>query len=244
MRKDESTSAIVNKARRDAGFKESDLTVRGDDKTLNKVLEDRKTHVDKLAAAGAVADAAGVVEALGVGESVFAAAGLAWVVGAPVLAFVAAQGALHEMETDKAAMKDGATRDQLHAAILDRLELPAGFKDQEMKNLDVSMSRPDAACRVSDHIDARAATLQLHCDEGMHAARTMLEANQGKEAFLKASPAIAKRYAEDVAFHNGFDAQCWSKNDKTAPAGAYGAQINNLESRDARYAAAHVALRM
>lgn len=244
MRKDESTSTIVNKARRDAGFKESDVTVRGDDKTLNRVLEDRKTHVDKVAAVGALADAAGMVEALGGGESVFAAGGLAWVVGAPLLAFAAAQKALYEMETDKAAMKDGATRDQLHAAILDRLDLPPGFKDQEMKKLDVSMTRQGAACKVSDHIDARAATLQLHCDEGMHAARTMLEGNLGKDGFLKANPATARRYAEDVAFHNGFDALCWSKNDKTAPPDAYAAQIQKLESRDARYAAAHVTLRM
>lgn len=242
MRKDESTSTIVNKARRDAGFKESDVTVRGDDKTLNKVLEDRKTHVDKLAAASALTDAAGIVEALGVGESVFAAAGVAWVVGPPVLSFIAAQGALYEMEKDKAAMKDGATRDQLHAAILDRLDLPAGFKDQEMKKLDVSMTRQGAASKVSDHIDTRAATLQLHCDEGMHAARTMLEGSQDKDGFLKANPATAKRYAEDVAFHNGFDALCWTKS-KEAPPGAYDAQIKNLESRDARYTAAHITLR-
>ena len=41
-----------------------------------------------------------------------------------------------------------------------------------------------------------------------------------------------------------FDALCWSKNDKAAPADAYGTQIHNLESRDARYAAANVTLRM
>ena len=50
--------------------------------------------------------------------------------------------------------------------------------------------------------------------------------------------------AEDVAFHNGFDALCWSKTDKFAPAGTYAAQILDLESRDARYAAANVTLRM
>ncbi len=61
---------------------------------------------------------------------------------------------------------------------------------------------------------------------------------------FKANPAIAKRYADDVAFHDGFDALCWSKNDKAAPAGANAAPIHDLESRDARYAAAHVTLRM
>jgi hypothetical protein len=44
MRKDESTSAIVNAARRDAGFKEKDVSVRGDDKTLDEVLHHRPSH--------------------------------------------------------------------------------------------------------------------------------------------------------------------------------------------------------
>jgi hypothetical protein len=247
MRKDGATSEVVNKARRDSGFKEHDVSVRGDDPTLNQVLERRKTHLSiaqGVEAASATLDAAGVIEALGVGEKFFHALGRAGVWGPPVLALAAAHAGMIEMELDKAAMKDGATRDQLHAAILDRLELPPAFKDQEMKRLDVTMTKQSAAVKVSDQIGAHAATLQLHCDEGMHAARAMLEGTAGKDAFLKANPAIAKRYAEDVAFHNGFDALSWAKNDKSAPAGTYAAEIHNLESRDARYAAANVTVRM
>jgi hypothetical protein len=242
MRKDESTSAIVNKARRDAGFKEKDVSVRGDDKTLNQVLHDRPSHF----AAGESIDGAvhvyEVVEALGVGEKLAHAAGRAGIVGVGIATFVSIQLGMVEMEASKAEMKDGATRDQLHAAVLDRLELPAGFKDQELKKLDVSMTRQSAASKVSDQMDARAATLQFHCDQGMHAARTMLEGSKDKDGFLKANPAIAKRYAEDVAFHNGFDALCWTKS-KEAPPGAYDAQIKNLESRNARYTAAHITVR-
>jgi len=243
MRKDESTSAIVNKARRDAGFRDKDVGVRGDDKTLNQVLSDRKKSVSPVAAISAVFDGMGVAEAVGVVIPGKEALGAAPEVAVPILGLIAVHYGMYEMEKDKEAMKDGATRDQLHAAILDRLELPKGFKDQEVKRLDVSMTKQSAASKVSDHVDARAATLQLHCDEGMHAARTMLEGGKEKEGFLKANPAIAKRYAEDAAFHNGFDALCWSKSDK-APAGAYDAQIKNLESRDARYDAAHITLRM
>lgn len=242
MRKDESTSAIVNKARRDAGFKEKDVSVRGDDKTLNQVLHDKPHHFAMGEVIGAAAHGCEVVEALGVGEKVFHAAGRLGIVGIGIATFASVQMGMMEMEATKAELKDGATRDQLHAAILDRLDLPAGFKDQEMKKLDVSMTRQSAASKVSDHVDARAATLQLHCDEGMHAARTMLEGSKDKDGFLKANPAIAKRYAEDVAFHNGFDALSWTKS-KEAPPGAYDAQIKNLESRDARYAAAHITLR-
>jgi len=242
MRKPESTNSIVNKARRDAGFKEKDVSVRGDDKTLNKVLEDRKTHIGKGEAVAGAIHGAEVLEALGVAEHTIHAAGRLPQVVLPAALLVAAHYGMYEMEKDKAAMKDGATRDQLHAAILDRLDLPAGFKDQELKKLDVSMTRQSAASKVSDHVGARAATLQLHCDEGMHAARTMLEGSKGKDAFLEANPAIKKRYAEDVAFHNGFDALCWTKS-KEAPPGEYDAQIQNLQSRDARYTAAHITLR-
>lgn len=247
MRKDESTSAIVNKARRDAGFKEKDVSVRGDDKTLNQVLSDRKNHVSVVEALSGVFDAMGVAEAVGVTIPCKEMLGAAPEAALPAFGLFAAHYGMYEMEKSKAEMKDGATRDQLHAAILEHLDVPKGFKDAEMKKLDVSMTRQGAASKVSDQFElgdkALVATLQLHCDEGMHAARTMLEGSKGKDAFLEASPAMKKRYAEDVAFHNGFDALCWTKS-KEAPAGAYGAQIHNLESRDARYAAAHITLRM
>lgn len=246
MRKDESTSAIVNKARRDAGFKEKDVSVRGDDKTLNQVLSNRKTHVSAIEAASAAFDAMSVAEAVGVTIPGKEALGVAPEIALPVFGLFAAHYGMYEMEKSKAEMKDGATRDQLHAAILRNLDVPAGFKDAEMKKLDVTMTSQSAASKVSDQFKlgdkALVATLQLHCDEGMHAARTMLQSGKGENAFFEANPAIKKRYAEDVAFHNGFDALCWTKS-KEAPPGAYDAQIKNLESRDARYTAAHITLR-
>jgi hypothetical protein len=246
MRKDESTSAIVNKARRDAGFKEKDVTVRGDDKTLDEVLHHRPSHFAISESIGAAVHGYEVVEALGVGEKLAHAAGRLGIVGLGIATFLCVQGSMVEMEMSKAEMKDGATRDQLHAAILFCLDVPKGFKEGEMKKLDVTMTRQSAAGKVSDQFElgdkALVATLQLHCDEGMHAARTMLESNKDQAGFLKANPAIAKRYAEDVAFHNGFDALCWTKS-KEAPPGAYDTQIKNLESRDARYSAAHITLR-
>jgi hypothetical protein len=242
MRRDESTSAIVNKARRDAGFKEKDVTVRGDDKTLNQVLHDRPSHFAVGETVGAAIHGYEVIEALGVGEKLAHAAGRLGIVGIGIATFVSIQAGMVEMEMSKAEMKDGATRDQLHAAILERLDLPPGFKDKELKKLDVTVTKQSAASRVSDHVDARVATLQLHCDEGMHAARTMLEGTKDKEGFLKAHPAVARRCAEDVAFKNGFDALCWTKSEEAAP-GAYDAQIEKLVSRDARYAAAHITLR-
>jgi hypothetical protein len=251
MKRDESTSAIVNKARRDAGFKDKDVAVRGDDRSLHEVLEHRKTHIALGETVGGALHGAEVIEALGVGEHAMHALGRLPHVAIPVGAFVAAQYGMYEMEKSKAEMKDGATRDQLHAAILDRLDVPCGFKTAEMKRLDVSMTRQSAASKISDQFDlgdkALGATLQLHCDQGMHAARSMIEVGQTKEDYLKANPEIAKRYASDVSFHNGFDALSWAKDDSVAKGGnpsSYSDAIQKLESRDARYDAAHITYRI
>jgi hypothetical protein len=246
IRKDESTSTIVNKARRDAGFKEADVSVRGDDRTLNEVLHDRKNHISKGEAAGGVIHAVEVAEAVGVASHAMHSLGRAPHVVLPVVTLAAAHVNMYEMEKAKAAMKDGATRDQLHAAILDRLEVPSGFRAAEMKRLDVSMTNQSASKKISDQFGltdkALVATLQLHCDQGMHAARRMIETpNLTKDAFLNANPEVAKRYANDAAFHNGFDALTWAKKDSAA---TYDATIATLTSRDARYDAANVTYRM
>jgi hypothetical protein len=245
MKKNESTSAVANKARRDAGFKEPDVTVRGDDRTLNKVLEDGKTHIGKGEAVGGALHAIEVAEALGVGEHAMHALGRFPQVLIPLAIFGAAQYGMYEMEKSKAEMKDGATRDQLHAAILDRLDLPTGFKNDEMKKLDVSMTAQSAATKISNQFDLGdkplVAKLQLNCDQGMNAAREMIEKGTTQAAYLKAHPECAKRYDDDPAFRNGFDGLTWAKNDSPA---TYAAEIGKLQSRDARYDAAHISYRM
>jgi hypothetical protein len=244
MQKDQSTSAIVNKARRDAGFKEADVTVRGDDKTLNEVLHDRHTHIAPGEAAAGVVHGVEVAEAIGVATHTAHALGRAPIFVSAVVMAAAGPANMYEMEKTKLAMKNGATRDQLHAAILDRLAVPDGFRKQEMKRLDVSMTNQGAAKKISDQFvfadHALGATLQLHCDQGMHAAQRMT-AGQTKDEFLKANPEVAKRYADDVAFHNGFDAMVWAKKDSPE---TLAATIAQLKSRDAFYDQAHVTYRM
>jgi hypothetical protein len=243
MRKNDSTSAIANKARRDAGFKEADVTVRGDDKTLNEVLHDRKSHVPP----GEVAAAA--FHAFDVGEAVIASHYLHALGKAPIIAGGIAMAAagpanMYEMEKAKLAMKDGATRDQLHAAILDRLDVPAGFRQKEMKRLDVQMDNQSASKKISDQFTftdkALVATLQLHCDQGMHAARQMASGDT-QQAFLKANPKMAERYASDAAYRNGFDAMVWARADSPA---TFKATTEALESRDAFYKQAHITWRV
>lgn len=250
MRREDS-SATVNKARRDAGFKESDVAVRGDDRTLDEVLHAQQNHVATAEAVAGACHAVEIGEAVGVGEHAMRALGRFPAVAIPVLTFVAAQVGMYEMEKDKMEMMDGATRDQLHAAILVHLDVPTGFKQEEIRKLGVELNNQSAAIKISNQIGfdnkPYAATLQLHCDQGMNAARTMIESGGQKEAFLKANPKIAERYAADAAFHNGFDALCWAKTDSTKPGGnpaSYGEAIEKLNTRDARYDAAHVTYRM
>ena len=69
----------------------------------------------------------------------------------------------------------------------------------------------------------------------------MTEAGQTQEAFLKANPKIAERYANDAAFHNGFDALVWAKGDSPA---SYKSALDALVSRDARFDPTHVTYRM
>jgi hypothetical protein len=251
--KDVSTSTIVNKARRDAGFKESDVAVRGDDRTLKEVLHD---HHNEIAKGETVA---GAIHAFEVGEAVIVepalhamhGLGKAPLVALPVAAWVAGQYSMYETEKWKMEMKDSATRDQMHAAILVQLDVPTGFKNEEIAKLGVSMTKQDAASKISDQFhltdEALAPKLQHHCDEGMKAARSMIEGGITKDAFLKAKPDVAKRYAEDAAFHNGFDALAWAKEDSSKPGGnpsSYADALRSLHNRDARFDAPHVTYRM
>jgi len=247
MRRDETTTTTVNKARRDAGFKESDVSVRGDDRTLNQVLEDHKMHIGIGESFAGAVHTFEVAEAAGFGEHALEALGRWPHAALPVVAWAAGQYGMYEMEKEKLEMKDGATRDQLHAAILVHLDVPTGFKQEAIAKLGVDMHKRSAAVKISDQIELGnkpyAATLQLHCDQGMNAARTMIESGGQKDAFLKANPKIAERYAADAAFHNGFDALCWAKNDSVKDGGdpkSYEAAIASLNTRDARYDAAHV----
>lgn len=248
LRKDDATSTIVNKARRDAGFKETDVEVRGDDLTLDETLHGRQTHVSKGEAVAATAHAYEVIEAVSAGSRAAHALeflGRAPHVVLPLIAWGAAQYGMVEMEKSKIAMKDAATRDQLHAAILDRLDVPGGFKQEEMKRLGVSITKQSAASKVSDQFGLGdkhlMATLQLHCDQGMNAARDMIAGGTSTDEFLKANKKVADRYAADPAFKNGFDALVWSKKDSPA---TFKAQIDALDARDVRYCQANIAFRI
>lgn len=248
MHRDDSTSAILNKARHDAGYKDPDVAVRGDSRSLDQTMEHQRTHLAIGETIVAATHATEVGDILSGGKvlhflGAHAAKQLEW--SLPAAAWVAGQVGMYEMEHKKLETKDAATRDQMRAAMLDKLQLPSGYRDKEIAALGVSMTNQSAAVKIENQLaltdKALLATLQLHCDRGMTAARDMLGAAQTKEAFLKSHPAIAARYAEDAAFHDGFEALVWAKS--TSPA-AYAETTAALESRDARYAQASVSYRL
>lgn len=242
LRKDESTSVIANKARRANGGKEADVTVRGDDKTLDQVMQAQKKHVDWIEAGAAVLHGADVGVAVGVAH-LSVAGEIALTGGGAVLGVAAAHAGMMHMEKVKTERKEGAARDQLHGAIVCTLDVPDGFKTAEVKRLGITMSAQGPASKVADQITPeQRATLQMHCDRGMHGAKEMIEGGQTKEAFFAAHPDVKTRYDADAAYRNGFDALVWSKSQNDGGA-TYKAQLAKLESRDGWYGQACIQVR-
>jgi hypothetical protein len=134
-------------------------------------------------------------------------------------------------------------RDAMHAVILGDLNgLPKGYADAERARLskdalDGSFTRAMIA-QLGRRDNPMMAIIQLHCDQGMTAARTMYSANETPADYLKSNPAVAKRYERDPAFHHGFNAAVYAHDN-----GQYGEVMKALDSRDARYDAHHVAWR-
>lgn len=249
LHEDRSTSAVLNQARKNAGQKGDDVTVRGDDKTLKDRLHDNQTHVSYGKAALAVGDGLHVAEGIGLlhvgghGMAAGVTGGvIAMAVVLPVSSLIASQVALAEMQDMKDGTRDAATRDVLHAGMLLSIELPKGFVDKETAKLGVGTTGQAPAKRVSDQIKNTplGATLQLHCDQGVHAAQDLLASGRSQKEFLDCNPKLAERYAGDAAFRAGFDAYVWAS--KEAPADA-AEMRKNIEQRDARYQSAGVPVR-
>lgn len=246
---DRSTSAVLNQARRNAGQRGADVAVRGDDKTLHDRLHDNQTHISKGKATMAALDALHVAEGVGVlhvgGHGMAAGLGagvLGMAVVVPVATLISSQVALAEMQDMKDQTRDAATRDVLHAGMLLSLELPKGFVDKETDKLGVGTTGQAPAKKVSDQLrnTPLGATLQLHADQGVHAAQDMLASGRSKEDFLASNPKLAERHAADAAFRAGFDAFVWASKESPADAEAMKA---NVLARDARYQTAGVPVR-
>ena len=245
MREDKGTSAALNTARRNAGQKGDDVAVRGDDSTLGRVLDEKKTHLAVGETFSSGLHAAEISGALGihipvVGKALHSPWG---VVIAGVATLAGIHVAMWEMQKTKDGLRDAATRDTLHAGMLMSLQLPSGFLGEEVSRLGVSTTNTSPATKVKDQITGTtlAVTLQLHCDQGVSAAEDFDASGRTKEEFFAMCPKIAERYAADAAFRAGFDALVWAK--KNAPGDAK-QLVADVHARDARYAAANIQYRI
>lgn len=249
LRRDASTSATLNQARRNAGQRGVDVTVRGDDGTLGDVLDGHGSHVSAGKAAAGLLDAAHIAEGIGMFHvgghgmvSGMTAGVVAMAVAVPVGTLVASQVALAELQNTKDDTRDAATRDVLHAGMLLSLELPKDFVARELDKLGVGTTGRAPAKKVSDQLTCTplGVTLQHHCDRGVHAAQDFLAFGRTKDAFFAAHPNLAERYASDAAFHAGFDSYVWAVSQSPTDAKA---MDEGLKARDARYQSAAVPVR-
>lgn len=232
-----SSSQILNDARRAAGMKGPEVAVRGDDQRLDDWLEAQKTEVGVCDALASGHDAIDVGSAIGLrfgklGALLETPLGIVGT-GAAVLLYT--QCALANLQNAKDEKRDVATRDTLHGAMLMSLELPQGFRDQEIGKLGLSTTKQSPVIKISDQIIGSPvqAKLQALCDDGVQAAGRMLDVSADAKAYMKSNPDVAKRYSEDAAFRAGFDAMVWAK--KNAPVDGK-QMLEDARARDPRSA--------
>lgn len=240
MRHD-TTNAALNEARRAAKYTSGEIAIRGDDLSYRgqkKEFESHGTHEKADIAVHAVSTAIELGE-IGGAAGMLAPAGV--LVGGAIAFHHLMEANEHGEQLSKTLGKD-----EMHLALLHVVDVPKGYRDTRvLDRKDSGQSFASGAQTMAREIIFRQpgvrAALQLHCDQGMAAARRMLENGQSKDAFLAANPEVSKRYAEDAAFQEGFEALQWAREQKTGD--AYKETIKALESRDARYDAVHIPCR-
>lgn len=236
VRRDDSTSANLNAARRNAGAKGDDVVVRGDDGTLDEALEHKKMHFstfEKVELAAKFFEmGAGVGLIHGARGTAAGVATLGIEVGAPIIALIGTQVAMMEMQDTKDGLRDAATRDVLHGAMLRSLELPKNYVDKEIATLGVSTSAQSPAEKIAQKIRGTplGATIQHHCDQGVLAAVDFTKTSMTKDQFLTANPNVKARYDGDAAFRAGFDGYLAASSEADAMR-----LLSDVKARDARW---------
>ncbi|HEY1956946.1 MAG TPA: hypothetical protein VGH28_15100 [Polyangiaceae bacterium] len=247
---DISTTSAMGKIAQDANGGKPSALLHGGDKTYDElVAEYKSTGGGKAELAEAHVHAAEVGMELGdVAEegTAITGSGAALVIAAPLVALGLGMYKLAEANARGHELNTALARDEQRAAMLTNLALPQEFVQGELakfshlgKTFAAPMQRMTGQMHGQDH--ALAAVVQLHCDQGMNAAKSMCEDGASKVAFFVAHPEVAKRYASDVAFQQGFDAMTWAHDKGGA---TYSNLVNDLDARDARYGAAGVSYRV
>jgi hypothetical protein len=253
MKSDPSTTVILNKVKDDTNAPAGAVDVRGDDKTFRELREHEKEH---FGAVGVFELGHAAVDALDGLEIHVIAAATAQGVGAGIAAGVTMGGAvaglavgsyeLYEANVRGKEQAEAIAKDEMHVALLGQLELPAGYRQEELAKRDEAGRGFQSVAQkmvtpFATKDKALVATLQLHADRGMNAARDLVASGLSKEGFLKSNPKIAEAYAKDPAFHHGFDALAWAHGRSPEE---YKAALQALDQRDGWYSQSNVSFRV
>jgi hypothetical protein len=236
LRRDEATNEIV---KRDTKV---GVDVRGDDRSWRVTKEHQQGHVG---IGGGVEISHAAVEAAELGGLVHL--GAAGAIGGPVTALVLGLYSFHEAQEKGKEQSAALAKDNAHVAVVGVLDLPDGYKGARL-NGDYTHVPKEAGSTAFKMTEALAsdkkgiATLQLHADRGMNAARDLARSGMTREAFLKANPRAAEAYNNDAAFREGFDAYDWAA--KNLPPSERQELDAKLDERDGWYAQSLVSFRV
>lgn len=204
LRRDESTNTIV---KRDTN---ASVNIYGLDRSWEKTKEHQRGHLGVPGAAELVH--AGLEGAEIAGFHL----GVAGAIGLPAIGLGLGIYKLLEARVDGEEQARALQKETVHVALIGTLDLPDSYKEARFTGEYKGVSRDEGtpAKRMMDALYADPkgrAVLQLHADRGMNAARDMLDAKVGAEAFWKVNPKLAESYAKDAAFREGFDAYLQTK---------------------------------
>jgi hypothetical protein len=250
LRKEPTTSAILDKARRDANIGGPAVAVRGDDKTWRETKNEQKDFdFASLALHGGHALTEGVhLAEIHAVEKAVGAGGAGLVIGGAVAGLALGIHEWLEAHHKGDEQRTALAKDELHVAMLTQLKLPEGYKTEQMKErAQAGKGEQSAVSKMATPfatIDKPlVAVMQHHADMGTRAARDFIESGASKEKFLAAHPAIAEAYKRDPAFHDGFDALVWASEQHETP-GLYKETLDSANARDCRYAQTSVTYRL
>ncbi|HEX4515646.1 MAG TPA: hypothetical protein VH054_18995 [Polyangiaceae bacterium] len=246
---DISTSSALGKIAQDANGGKATALVHANDKSYDELLaEYRSAGGSKAEIAEAHLHAVEVgSEVVGVSALEIGMTGAAAAIAGPVAGLAFGLYKLAEANQRGRELSTAVARDEQRVALLTHLAIPDGFRSSELGKYDhagktfQSMNQKMTSFMAGqDH--ALVPLLQLHCDQGMNSAQDMIRSSvTDKGVFLAAHPDVAKRYADDQAFKEGFDAMLWAHDKGGAE---YAKLTTDLGQRDARYNAAGVTFRV
>jgi hypothetical protein len=174
-------------------------------------------------------------------------AGALGAIGAPLAGLALGIYSLGEAHAKGYEQARALAKDNAHVALIGALDLPEAYKahrfEAEYKHVARNNGSPafkmtEALCKDKKGL----ATLQLHADRGMHAARDLMRSGMTVATFLSVNPNVAEAYKKDAAFREGFDAYLWAK--ANLPREESQKLDAKLEERDGWYAQAQVSVRV